>query len=135
MVDYSEVNLLAVVLAAAVNMALGAFWYSPIAFGKPWMEMVGKKPEELGSPAQGYALAGLAAVLSAAALAVVVLAMEARHWVDGLGVGALVGVAFVAPVMAVDTFFHGRSFKLYLLNVAYHVLAFIAMGTILGALQ
>ena len=30
-------------------MGLGALWYSPVLFGKQWMQRVGKPPETLGS--------------------------------------------------------------------------------------
>lgn len=31
-----QINWLAVIVATIVYFALGALWYSPVAFGKPW---------------------------------------------------------------------------------------------------
>lgn len=44
-----EIRLIAVLVAALAGMMLGAFWYSPVAFGKAWMDSIGKSEEELGS--------------------------------------------------------------------------------------
>ncbi len=32
-----SVNLLAVLIAAVINMAIGALWYSPALFAKAWL--------------------------------------------------------------------------------------------------
>lgn len=135
MVSYSDINVLAVVVAAAAGIALGFLWYSPVAFGKPWMRLVGKRQEDLGNPGPAYALTTLGSLLAAVATAVVLEGFGARTFVSGLGIGALLGVGVVAPVLATDHVFSGRPIALYLLNVTYHVLSFILMGAILGAWQ
>ena len=135
MVSYSDINLLAVVVAALASMALGFLWYHPAVFGKPWMRLIGKRQEDLGNPGPAYALTTLGSLLAAAALAVVLEGFGARTLTSGVGIGALLGVGVVAPVLATDHVFSGRPIPLYLLNVAYHVLSFIAMGAVLGAWQ
>lgn len=135
MVSYGDLNLLAIALAAVAGIALGMLWYAPPVFGNMWMRLVGKRKEDLGKPGPAYALTTLGSILSAAALAVVLEGFGARTFTTGVGIGALVGVGFVAPVMATDHVFAGRPIPLYLLNVTYHVLSFIVMGAILGAWQ
>lgn len=135
MVSYSDINLLAVLVAALAGMALGFVWYNPAVFGNHWMRLNGKTREELGRPGPAYALTTLGSLLAAAATAVVLEGFGARTLTSGVGIGALLGVGIVAPVLATDHVFSGRPIPLYLLNVAYHVLSFIAMGAILGAWQ
>lgn len=36
-----------ILVLAAVWFGLGAFWYSPAGFGKPWMAAIGKTQDEL----------------------------------------------------------------------------------------
>jgi hypothetical protein len=36
--DISQVNFLAVFVAALSSFVIGGVWYSPIMFAKPWME-------------------------------------------------------------------------------------------------
>lgn len=135
MVSYSDINVLAVVVAAVASMALGFLWYSPVAFGNQWLRLVGKRQEDLGKPGPAYVLSTLGSLLAAFATAVVLEGFGARTLTSGVGIGALLGVGVVAPVLATDHVFSGRPIPLYLLNVAYHVLSFIAMGAILGAWQ
>lgn len=135
MVSYSDVNVLAILAAVVANMALGFLWYSPAGFGKQWMALVGKRQEDLGDPKGSIAVAALSAVVSASSLAVLFEYAGVTNWIDGLGVGALVGVGIVAMVLAVDHVFAGRSLRLYFLQATYHVVAFVLMGTILGAMQ
>ena len=135
MVDYSDLNLLAIVAAAVASMALGFLWYSPVAFGNAWLRLIGKKQEDLGQPGPAYALTALGALLAAAALAVVLEGFGARTFVSGIGIGALVGIGFIAPVLASEAVFSGKPMQLYLLNVTYYVISFIAQGAILGAWQ
>ena len=42
-----EVNYLAVLVAAIVNMVVGALWYSPLLFGKAWMKLTGFNKKQL----------------------------------------------------------------------------------------
>lgn len=45
MIEAVSINYLAVVVAAVVSMGLGAFWYSPLGFGKMWMNLSGITPQ------------------------------------------------------------------------------------------
>lgn len=135
MVSYGDLNVLAILAAALATMALGFVWYAPPVFGNAWMRLLGKRKEDMGKPGPAIALSALGSLLAAVALAVTLEGFAARDLVSGLGIGALVGVGFIAPVMATDHVFAGRPIPLYLLNVTYHVLSFIAMGAILGAWQ
>ena len=130
-------NLLAVVVAAAANMALGALWYSPLLFAKPWMRLTGQNPNQMGNPAPGYAIAAVASLVSALVLADLVRSLSAGSVAgstvsDGLIVGLLVGVGFVATAMGTDYAFHGRPAGLYLINAAYRVVGLVIMGAILA---
>ena len=42
-----NLNLVPVIIAGVLNMAIGAFWYSPLVIGKLWMRSMGKTEEEL----------------------------------------------------------------------------------------
>lgn len=44
---FSDVNLVAVLVAGVVDMVIGALWYSPVLFAKSWMRLIGKKEEDM----------------------------------------------------------------------------------------
>jgi hypothetical protein len=39
------INEVAVIVSAILALAIGSVWYSPLLFGKPWMEAVGLTPQ------------------------------------------------------------------------------------------
>ena len=66
-----HINWLAVVVAALVPMVLGAIWWAPPVFGNVWMQLIGKKPEDLrtGSMPQAYAMMFVSALVMSFVLA------------------------------------------------------------------
>lgn len=42
-----NVNYLPIVVAAVVSMVLGGLWYSPLLFGKIWMNLQGLKMSDM----------------------------------------------------------------------------------------
>lgn len=128
-----DVNYLAVIVAALVPMALGALWYSPILFARPWLTAVGRSQEELSGASLGYALSAVAALVTSYMLARVVGWAEADSLVDGALAGLLVWVGFVATVLAVTTYFGGRPRVLWFINAGYQAVSLLLMGGIHGA--
>ena len=60
--DFSQLSILAIILAVIANMVIGALWYSPVLFAKIWMKSLGKSMEELqmANANIGYGLTTLA---------------------------------------------------------------------------
>lgn len=133
MASLSDISILGVIAATLANQVIGAVFYHPKVFGTVWMNLMGKRPDEIGDPKLAMTFSALGALVSSVALAVIIVAFGATSWVEGLGLGALVAVGFLVPVLGTDAVFAGRSFNLYFLNATYHVIAFMAMGAILGA--
>jgi hypothetical protein len=131
----ADIDLVAVLVAALAYTALGFVWYHPKVFGTKWAELVGRSPEEMGKGAgPAYGVATVGAIVAALALDVLVIIHNQPHWVDGLGIGALVGVGFLVPVLATQSVFGGRPMGLYFLDVTYHILGFMLMGVILATM-
>jgi hypothetical protein len=133
-----DVNWLAVLAAAAVNMAIGAFWYSPILFAKPWSKLIGRKMEDLQDNAGlGYGIALIGALLQAYILqhfvAFATLAYPTYNDVTvGLLTGLWVWLGFVAVVGAVNTVFAGRPWKLWAIDTGYFLVVLVANGILLS---
>ncbi len=133
MVAISDINIWAILAAAVANMALGAIYYHPKVFGTQWMELSGFTMEDAAAPGPAYAFSAIGSVVSAVALSVIIVSFGADSWIQGIGMGALVGVGFIVPVMGSDAVFNKKPLSLFLLNVTYYVIGFIAMGAIIGA--
>jgi hypothetical protein len=50
MLDFANINYLAVLVAALAAYFFGALWYSSVLFGNTWLRALGKSKEELPSP-------------------------------------------------------------------------------------
>ncbi|MCI4427830.1 MAG: DUF1761 domain-containing protein, partial [Burkholderiales bacterium] len=67
----SDLNFVAIVVAAAVTFLLGGLWYSPILFAKAWMREAGLSEAQTrqANMARTFGLSGLAALVMAFNLA------------------------------------------------------------------
>ena len=128
-----EVNLLAVLVAAVLNMLIGALWYSPLLFAERWMALAGKTPDGLrGSMIRGYVLSFVGALVMALVLAQVITLMQARLLLEGILVGFLVWLGFVVTTSSTTVLFEGRSLELHAINSGYQLAALIVMGGLLA---
>lgn len=136
--DLTDVNYLAVVATIAVNMIVGAVWYSPLLFARPWMAGNGFTEEQIkaqGSATRGYVVSVIASIVIAFAIALFAQATGADTAIDGLLLGLAAGVGFVATTSAANYIFESRPLKLYLINSGYPVVSFTLIGLLIGAWQ
>src|SRR6266513_1750644 len=102
-----DINYVAVLAAAVVNMVVGMAWYSESLFGKSWSKLTGRSMDDMrGSGAgPGYAIAAVGALLQAYILAHFVQYAAANTVSEGAITGFWIWLGFVAVVMAVNTLF------------------------------
>ncbi len=135
-IDLGAVNYIAVIVGAVINMVLGALWYSPVLWAKPWMAANNVTEAQIrarGSANVGYAVAAVASFLISWALAVLVVATGADSPLDGLGLGLLAGLGFIMTSAAANYMFEARPLKLYLINAGYSLVGFPIIGILLGS--
>ena len=125
--EFGEVNYIAVVLGAVLNMILGALWYGPV-FGKLWLKLIGKKAEEIQSKPWLYILSFIGAFLAAMVLALVVRAFGSVGFSGGVLAGLVVWLGFVATVTLTYTIFEGPPLSVWLLFAAYQLVIFLVEG-------
>ena len=127
------INHLAVVVAALSDFVVGALWYSPLLFGKPWMKANGFTPEDLkkGNPAVTYTVVLVLSLVISYILALF-LGTPDTDATRGLTVGVYAGVLAVCA-MTVIALFEKRSLGYILVNSGYILVGFAVKGLILGA--
>lgn len=127
-----EVNLLAVLAAAAASFLLGGLWYSPVLFARAWQREAGVTDAQLQNANMGL-IFGLAFVLSLVAAFVFAVFLGPRPPLAlGLGAGASAGLCWVASSFGINYLFERKSLKLFLINGGYHTLQFTIIGLILA---
>jgi Protein of unknown function (DUF1761) len=122
----------AIIVAAVVNYVIGAAWYSPVLFAKPWQRLVGMGEGGM-TPMAAMGGQAVLTVVSAIALAVVVSWSGAGNVVEGAWVGIVVGVGLLAVDALKMVVFERRAMPLFLISTGYTVVGCVVMGAILGA--
>ncbi len=131
--DLSQMNLLAVVVAALSAFMVGGLWYSPLLFGKVWMAETGLGPEELARRGHPGVIYGVSFVLALAAAVVLALFLgPAPALPFDLGASLSVGVAWVGTSFGINYLFERKTFRLFAVNAGYHTVQYGLMGLILG---
>ena len=132
--DASDINYLAVLVAALSTFLLGGLWYSPLLFGKAWMRANNFSEENLQtfSKARMFGWSFVFSLLMAVNLAMFLAAPNTNlNW--GMTAGALAGFGWVAMAIAIIGVFENRSWAYILINGGYMTVAFVVMGAIIGA--
>jgi drug/metabolite transporter (DMT)-like permease len=124
-------NYLGITLAALSTFLIGGLWYSPAVFGKAWMKENGFKEEDMkgGNMVKIFGLAFVLGLISAVNLAMF-MGPEKNPSMGALW-GFLAGAGWVATFVGTHYLFERRSFKLFLINAGYSVVALTVMGVII----
>ena len=127
-----DVNILAVVVAAALSFLLGGLWYSPKLFGNIWNREAGRGPkmDRGGHPAKVFGLSFIFALIAAYAFAVWLgpfpeLKSAVLH-------GLVAGFCFVAACFGINYQFANRSTLMWAIDGGYHTVQFALFGLVLG---
>ena len=128
------INYWAVLVSAVILWVLGAVWFSPVLFAKPWIAIVGRK---MGEKPKGVAWGMIASLIGdlllAFVLAHIILWSHADSGIDGLHIGLLTWVGFIAATMYPNTIYEGRGAKYFLITGGYWLIGFLIIGALLAS--
>ena len=136
--DFSSINWLAVVISLVASMIIGSLWFNPKTFYPGWWKALGEpKNDDVFQPAFVWGGTILASLVQAVFINLMVNLMGSVSGGTSLASGALAGfflwLGFVAPSSLTNKLFAGQ-FRAWLYEVGNHLVTFIAMGAISGAL-
>ena len=138
--DLGGLNWLAVIVGAVIYFVLGAVWFAPPVFGKPWMAAIGfdesrprpeMNPASYVGPAIFYLIASIATGLLAKATGTDTLT-------EGIILGLVVGVGYALVVTATDAVFDPnkpKPWNWFTISGAYHVVSLAIVGAEFGLLK
>lgn len=132
-VSFHGLNYWTIILAAVINMAVGAFWYSPALFGKVWAKALGKKEGDMGDANTGYSVSTVGALVQNFILANLVVDLGLTTVSKGAMLGFWLWLGFLVLVMAGDTVFASRSWKIWKINAGYYFVVLVINGALLAA--
>jgi len=128
-----HMNHLALLVSAMILWFLGAAWYSPGLFAKPWMAALNITP---GGPKNGLATGMISSfigdLLVAFVLLHVILWSGAATFVTGAFVGFLCWLGFFAATQLPQGIYENRPAKLFVINTGYWLVGLLIIGGILA---
>jgi surface polysaccharide O-acyltransferase-like enzyme len=132
--DVNGARHLAVWIAAIVFFVIGAIWYSALA--GQWLAAIGKTMEQMAADPGGsplpYVIGFVAILVMCYTLSWLLQRLQAATFAGGMGVGAAIGVGFVAANLALNYGFEWRSISLWLINALYATVGLGIAGAIIG---
>lgn len=136
---YANVNILAVLVAAIVSMLIGMLWYGPL-FGKMWMKLAQINNRKVSAAKKSgmwrtYIAGFLSALLISFVLANILDYLRIYTLIDGMLMGFMIWLGFVATITLGTVLWEDKPLKLYMLNNAYNILSLVIMGAILASWQ
>ena len=132
-----HLNLWPVVVSAVILWLLGAVWYSPALFARPWMAALGITPD----PANRK---GLVPGMIASLVGDFILAFALDHILHWAHAGTLHGGAFIGFLVwfgffAAPNFPQGiyekRPFRLFAINNGYWLVGLLIVGVLMAMWQ
>lgn len=128
-----DVNYLAVIVAAVLQIVLGFLWYGPI-FGKQWMGYMKMTPSQASQQGMTtmYVWSAVMSLITAYVLSLFVDYMGAKAAGAGIATGFWAWLGFVVPVTAASVLYEKRPTGLWILNAGYQLVSLALMGALLA---
>lgn len=138
--DLGQLNWLAVVVAALIYFALGALWYSPMLFVRPWQRSIGW--DESQTPPQQSAMTYVVPLLAYLVMATAVGLLAAATGTDELGEGIVLGLILGIGLSLAHTFVDAsfspekpEPWTWFAINGSYHALGLVILAVIIAVWQ
>ena len=134
---FSEINWLAVVVAAVVAFLVGGVWYQAL-FGKLWLRLHAFTPEQeremkaLRPPPLFFGGMIVSYLVLALVLALLIGAMPEKSALSGAALGVLVWLGPAAAIGMTGWLASNKSFGIYLIDIGCELVYLVLMGLILG---
>lgn len=135
---FSNIDFLAVTVAAVVGMAIGFAWYSQWVFGKIWLKAKGWDNDAARHKSQPksmipvYITTFVSTFITAFVIAALFNSLVIISVQGIILTGILLSIGFMVPVKFADYQFAGDSLKLFFINAGYWIVEAVVMSLIIG---
>ena len=125
---------MAILVSAIILWLLGALWFSPALFAKPWAQLLGIKMDTrnrdgmlLGMTASFIGDLALSFILST-----IIMWSNSKGFVYGAVLGVLVWIAFFAAPNLPQGIYERKPFKLFAITSGYWFVGLFVVGGLLA---
>lgn len=131
--DSFQTDWLVVVIAAVLNMAIGFVWYSKWLFGRTWQKLTDMKEKDLKCKKTHLIFGFVISLVIAYFLSFFEGHLGVTNVSDGMFVGFLLWLGFVATTQISGVLWCKKPFKLFAINSGCKLLSYLVMSGIIGA--
>jgi xanthine/uracil permease len=131
--DTMQTDWLLVVVAAILNVVIGAIWYSKRLFGPAWLKLCEMKEKEMKGNKKGMLWGFVVSLIIAYFLSFFQGHLGVTSISDGMLVGFLLWLGFVATTQISGVLWCKKPFKLFAINTGYKLLSFLVMSGIIAS--
>ena len=138
--DFSQINWLAVVVAAVAGFVVGGVWFGPKTFYPIWWKLSGNEPTTEPGGQSPLVLFGSTFLATLAQAATVAIFIEIATIVDpnfgplqGLAAGALLGAGIAAASSLSHRLFSRAGFAVWIIEVGQDIVSLAVMGLIIAS--
>jgi hypothetical protein len=131
---FSEINWLAVLVAAVAYFLLGAIWYS-FLFRDAWVKSSGVN---VNDPNAKKGVAGIMVtsfitiLVTSIGLSFFITRIGSGGWMSGLKVGLIAGICFCAMAIVNSYLYEKRPLALQMINSFYNIVGCVIAGIIIS---
>ena len=135
--DLGALNWLAVIVGAAIYFILGALWYSPPLFARPWQAAIGwdeSRPQPQTNPVT-YVVPAVLYFIAAIATGLIAAATGTDTLTEGITLGLVTGLGYALPMTGVEATFDPNKPKpmtWFGITVAYHLIGFLILAVVIA---
>jgi small-conductance mechanosensitive channel len=132
---FSDINWLAVLVAAVAYFALGAIWYS-FLFRKSWIRHTGVTMSNDPNAKKGIGgimfTSFLTILVSSIGLALLLDRIGPSSWMSGAKIGLIAGICFCAMAISNSYLYEKRPMGLHFINGFYNIFGCVIAGIIIA---
>jgi hypothetical protein len=130
--QFSDINLLAVIAAWFIHIAIGLVWFNSNLFGKEWSKLTGKELK----PASQWIVPGfIGHLLMIFVLVILIKLTNSSNGISGMLIGFMAWIGFIVPMETGELVWEKIPFKLFLLRIGNQFIGIVISGFILGSWQ
>jgi hypothetical protein len=123
----ADISWIAVLIGVILNMALGAFWYSPSFLGPQWVEAHGFRMEEMRHSPLNY----VGAIFISLVTSLVIAGITYYFGINRIGLAVLTGFWLWLGLIATSQFsgviWSKKPFKVFLIDAAYYLVSTVML--------
>ena len=83
------------------------------------------------TPTMGYLMTTFGSLIAVISLGILLELVEVSAWIDGLILGLVIGIGFIATTGLQSVPFENRPWSVYLLNIGYNILGLAGVSVLL----